>query len=113
MVAGIGSNNYYQNMMQASQAGSFGISQGAYGQQQQFTPKAAEDQDIFSAAGINSRQGVSEISFGQNPFNVDSTKGSKAQEEGGLVSRLDAMDARFQKPQCQDEFRANKLDLFA
>ncbi len=43
----------------------------------------------------------------------ENVKGLKTQSNTGLVERLDRMDAGVLKPNHQDEFRANNLDLYA
>ncbi len=53
---------------------------------------------------------VNGISQGPSSENV---KGLKSQSNMGLVERLDRMDAGVLKPNHQDEFRANNLDLYA
>lgn len=102
----IGSLNFQQ--MQAAGASSGGVSFGL-GQQQYFP---SEEQSIFAVNGESSSvSGISGIEAGTAGGEISTA--AKSGEDTGLVARLDRMDASTVKPQEQNEFRANRLDLYA
>lgn len=105
-------NPYSYQQMQAAGASSGGVAFG--GGQEQFAPQGAEEKNIFAAEGNTSSssvQGLSSITGGSHSGvnNIRQYQGGDV----GLVERLDRMDAAYQRPNHQDEYRANKLDLYA
>ena len=98
------SNLSFQNMYAASGGASNNINFG--GQQQQYHPVSDENANIFASSSVG---GVNSGNAGFNRVNgVSKTEGA-----AGLVDRLDRMDSGILKPQAQDEYRANHLDLYA
>ena len=105
-------NPYQYQQMQAAGASSGGVSFG--GGQQQFTPQGAEEKNIFASDNNVSTSSVNGLS-GVNPGNYHGVNNIRQNQGGdvGLVERLDRLDAAYQKPNQQDEYRANKLDFYA
>lgn len=92
--------------MQSAGASSGGISFAGQ-TQQAYRPVDNEDKNIFTSSSV-------EKINGRNMTGEPAAVSGVASQAGeGLVSRLDRMDARILKPQQQNEFRANRLDLYA
>ncbi len=95
----------FRNMYAASGGASNNISFGGQSQQQ-YRPVSDENSNIFATASVNGINGSN--------ASIDRVNGvSKTEGATGLVDRLDRMDAGTLKPQAQDEYRANNLDLYA
>lgn len=75
---------------------------------QSFNPEENEDKNIWASASVGSVNGAGTLSGG-----TTAVQGTDAQSGEGLVARLDRMDASLIKPQHQNEFQANKLDMYA
>ena len=92
--------------MQAAGASSGGISFAGQNQQP-FNPVESGEKNIFTSSSVG---GINGANVSGEPTAVS---GVASQSGEGLVGRLDRMDANILKPQHQDEYRANKLDLYA
>lgn len=99
------SNLNFLNMYAAG-ASSGNVSFGSGQQNQGFNPVENEEKNLFASSSVGGiKEGPS--TSGTNPV------GAASQSSMGLVDRLDRLDAGTLKPEHQDEFRANKLDLYA
>ncbi len=105
-------NPYQYQQMQAAGASNAGVSFGAG--QQQFEPQSTEEKNIFASENNVSTSSVQGLS-GVAPGNYHGVNNIRQNQGGdvGLVERLDRLDAAYQKPNQQNEYRANKLDLYA
>lgn len=105
-------NPYNYKQMEA--ASTSHVNAGFVGGQEQFTPQGAEEKNIFASEGntsTSSISGLSGITAGSN-HGIDHIRQNLGGDVG-LVERLNRIDAAYQKPQQQDEYRANKLDFYA
>ncbi len=101
----IGLNPLQFQQMQSGAASSGHIAFGAGNQQ--FSQNPAVEKNPFETSSVNGISGAAHgINGGVNPA-------AKPNENLGLVGRLDRMDSSIIKPQYQNEFMANKLDLYA